>query len=272
LTQEPAEPSSGRATAGLAEVVSRFSPGVRYNARGYFAERIQTPGQFEQHCSDQPPAQQIGPIVLPRGIMIRGDFLGTRTRTMLTDFADRQEGRESTVQDLEEMAARATRLETTQRSSKHIDIRGIAAQVLPVIESAYREAEKFYGLQVEWFEFPEMLRYAKGGHYVPHADAENWDPGTGRWLRGLDRDLSVIIYLNDQFKGGQLDFPNFGFRVQPRAGLLACFPADHRYVHTARPVESGVRYILVSWAAVRGSVRVHRQRPVTAVPMSVGMP
>jgi predicted 2-oxoglutarate/Fe(II)-dependent dioxygenase YbiX len=251
-------------------VVSRFSPGVRYNARGYFAERIQTPGQFVLYCSDQPPAQEIGPIILPRGIMIRGDFLGTQTRMAFTDFADQQAGHESTVQDLDRMAARATRLKTTQRSSRHIDIRGIADQVLPVIESAYREAEKFYGVQVEWFEFPEMLRYEKGGHYVPHADAENWDSGTGRWLRGLDRDLSIIIYLNDQFEGGQLDFPNFGFRIRPQPGLLACFPADHRYVHTARPVESGVRYILVSWAAVRGTVRVHSQPPVTAIPMPAG--
>lgn len=253
-------------------MVSRFSPGVRYNTSGYFAQRIQTPGQFAQYCSDQPPGQQIGPIVLPRGIMIQGDFLSTQTRTMLTAFADQQEGRESTVQDLEQLAARATRLKTTERSSKHIDIRSIADRVVPVIASAYREAEKFYDVQVEWFEFPEMLRYAKGGHYVPHADAENWDSRTGRWLRGLDRDLSIIIYLNDQFEGGQLDFPNFGFRIRPRAGLLACFPADHRYVHTARPVESGVRYILVSWAAVRGSVRVHRQRPVAAVPMIAGTP
>ena len=84
----------------------------------------------------------------------------------------------------------------------------------------------------------------------------------------MDRDLSIIIYLNGDFEGGHLDFPNFGFRLKPQSGMLACFPADHRYVHSARPVESGVRYILVSWAAVRGTPRVNKEMPGSGVPMS----
>jgi predicted 2-oxoglutarate/Fe(II)-dependent dioxygenase YbiX len=100
------------------------------------------------------------------------------------------------------------------------------------------------------------LRYRPGGHYKPHADSENWHREQRQWVRGMDRDYSILVYLNDGYDGGELRFPNFGFRLQPRAGLLVCFPSDHRYLHEVAPVTAGTRYALVSWITARGTPRV----------------
>ncbi len=72
------------------------------------------------------------------------------------------------------------------------------------------------------------------------------------------------IDTND-FTGGELDFPHFGFRIRPQAGMLACFPSDHRYLHAAKPTLSGTRYVLVGWAAAKGTQRVNDRPPKRSV-------
>ena len=194
--------------------LSRFSRNAEFKPSGYLVDRIQTDEQFERMCADQPPGQRVGDVVLPRGIMAKGGFADPDICKMLTGFADREGGFDSTIHspvgagEDSELIVRSE-----DRVSTNVDIRALSDQVVPQIVSAYREAEKFFGVEIEWFEYPELLRYSKGGHYLPHADAENWDPVRHCWVRGMDRDLSIIIYLNGEFEGGHLDFPNFGFRL-----------------------------------------------------------
>jgi predicted 2-oxoglutarate/Fe(II)-dependent dioxygenase YbiX len=84
-------------------------------------------------------------------------------------------------------------------------------------------------------------------------------------FRLRDRDLSLLIYLNDDFTGGGLTFTHFNFHFRPEPGDLLVFPSDNRYVHQAEKVESGVRYVIVSWAALKGVPRVAGQPPENAV-------
>jgi predicted 2-oxoglutarate/Fe(II)-dependent dioxygenase YbiX len=117
-----------------------------------------------------------------------------------------------------------------------------------------------WNCRFEWFEQPQVLRYGAGGLYKAHADADAVDD-EGRPTRVLDRDGSLLIYLNDGFTGGELEFTNFEFRLRPRPGLLAAFPSDERYTHTALPTLSGVRYAIVSWAHAQGRPRVRKHPP-----------
>jgi hypothetical protein len=52
-------------------------------------------------------------------------------------------------------------------------------------------------------------------------------------------------------------FPELDFTVHPKPGLPLAFPSDHRYAHMALPVESAIRYVIVSWGATVGARRVH---------------
>jgi prolyl 4-hydroxylase len=76
-------------------------------------------------------------------------------------------------------------------------------------------------------------RYSDGERFAPHADISH---STGP-LRSL---LTVILYLNSDFEGGETDF--FGHAVTPRAGAAILFP--HELRHEGRPVTAGVKYIL----------------------------
>jgi hypothetical protein len=47
--------------------------------------------------------------------------------------------------------------------------------------------------------------------------------------------------------------------------MLVAFPSDHRFAHAALPVTGGRRYVIVTWAAVLGSPRVHERRRLQVV-------
>jgi len=113
-----------------------------------------------------------------------------------------------------------------------------------------------YGVEIEWFEFPHILRYGPGGTYGIHSDAYNYNREKNEWRKVLNRDYSSILYLNSDFSGGTLAFPKLNLRIKPQAGMLITFPSDNRFLHTAEPTLTGTRYALVTWAAIRGGKRV----------------
>lgn len=115
--------------------------------------------------------------------------------------------------------------------------------------------EPFYNVKIRDWEPLQLLHYGAGGHYIPHVDAETLytdEDGLELWEKTLDRDISVVYFLNDDFEDGELFFPNLDLLIQPRAGTLVCFPADHNYIHGVKPVTVGRRYSVVTWMRVKG--------------------
>ncbi len=123
--------------------------------------------------------------------------------------------------------------------------------------------------RIAWFEMPMVLRYEKGGQYQMHADSDYYDADHDQWFKCMDRDVSVLLYLNSDFTGGALRFIHFNYAHQPKAGDLIFFPSDHRYMHEAQEVLSGVRYAISSWAAFRNQPRVMDQPPHNHIRMPV---
>jgi predicted 2-oxoglutarate/Fe(II)-dependent dioxygenase YbiX len=124
--------------------------------------------------------------------------------------------------------------------------------------------EPFYEFAIDYWEAPQLLIYPPGGHYLPHVDGEYvyYDTNPqGEWRRITDRDVSVIWYLNDDFTGGQLTFPDLDVTITPAPGMVVAFPSTHQFFHGALPVESGMRYAIVTWMAAVGTPRVLAQPP-----------
>jgi predicted 2-oxoglutarate/Fe(II)-dependent dioxygenase YbiX len=86
-------------------------------------------------------------------------------------------------------------------------------------------------------EFYNLLKYRTGQEYKPH-----YDGGTG-----MGRAISAICYLNDDYEGGHIEFPNFNVKIKPEKGMLLLFPSNFAYRHTALPVTNGTKYALVTW-------------------------
>jgi len=79
----------------------------------------------------------------------------------------------------------------------------------------------------------------------PHSDStgnNGEDNGTSQ------RKFSSLIYLNDEFSGGNLWFPKQDTEIEPKPNTLIVFPATFEYMHGVKAVTSGIRYsILEFW-------------------------
>ena len=111
-------------------------------------------------------------------------------------------------------------------------------------------------VKIDFFEYPHILCYAAGGFYGVHADSDHFHQSIGAWEKVVDRDISLLLYLNSEFEGGALHFVNFNYRYYPKPGDLLLFPSDQRYAHRAEEVTNGERFSVVSWACIEGSKRV----------------
>jgi len=55
-------------------------------------------------------------------------------------------------------------------------------------------------------------------------------------LETAKRFMVALIYLNDDFEGGETDFVQLDFKVKPQQGSMAIFPATWNWLHKAHPV------------------------------------
>lgn len=86
-----------------------------------------------------------------------------------------------------------------------------------------------------------------GDSHIAHAD--NARREHGRWMPNHtpQRDYTGIVYLNDNFTGGELVFPDRNVVIIPKPGLFVAFPSNHKFVHSVPNILSGKRYSLPLW-------------------------
>jgi len=61
------------------------------------------------------------------------------------------------------------------------------------------------------------------------------------------RILTYIIFLNDDYTGGETEFLHKNMRLTPKKGTLAIFPANYTHTHRGNPPLTGEKYIMTSW-------------------------
>lgn len=90
---------------------------------------------------------------------------------------------------------------------------------------------------------PAMVRWLPGQLQMPHADKElHSGPDAGKPNDFPWYDIAGLFYLNDDYEGGELYFPNQGIQFKPKAGSAHFFPGDMNYIHGVTEITSGVRY------------------------------
>jgi predicted 2-oxoglutarate/Fe(II)-dependent dioxygenase YbiX len=214
--------------------------------------------RFKHCCGNKSPDRSP-----PHGIGIAPEFLSPQECRAFVELADGLEGDRFKVLD------RARNMEPTPDDTRVCDrvILGDSQHVLDdVVARAFEERIIPRTFDIEWYEQPQLLRYAPGGYYVYHSDAYDYEDG--RWRKAADRDISLLLYINDEYTGGELEFNSFSYTLRPRAGMLVWFPSDFRYLHMAKLVTSGRRYAIVSWAAASGVERVRPEPPKRAISWS----
>jgi hypothetical protein len=67
---------------------------------------------------------------------------------------------------------------------------------------------------------------------------------------GEDESISygLVYYLNDDYVGGEIFYPELNLEIKPEANSLVIHPATLKYRHGVRDVVSGDRYTTTMFA------------------------
>jgi predicted 2-oxoglutarate/Fe(II)-dependent dioxygenase YbiX len=219
-------------------------------------------GQRFKHCCGSADARRR----VPHGIEMQPGFLDAATCKRWVDILEQRPRAALDVFDHDRSTQEeVVRSAHSARVTDKVDTGDLQVEIEAVVRRAFTEwLAPRWGCRFAWFEQPTILRYTTGGKYDVHADADAWTEEVPP-RRVLDRDGSLLIYLNDAFTGGNLNFVNFEYQLRPVPGLLVAFPSDERYAHWAMPTTSGVRYALVSWAYAHGRPRVRNHPPKNSI-------
>jgi hypothetical protein len=86
-----------------------------------------------------------------------------------------------------------------------------------------------------------LRKYNTQAYMGPHIDTEDENDKT-------KPSISLVFYLNDDYEGGQIDFPKQNLSIKPEAGSIIIFPSTSPYYHDPKPVLKGTKYLIpVFW-------------------------
>lgn len=78
-----------------------------------------------------------------------------------------------------------------------------------------------------------------------------WHSEAGE-LSNCDRAMAWMIYLNDDFEGGETEFKFQKHREKPETGKLVLWPASFTHTHRGGMITDGIKYIATGWIHYSG--------------------
>jgi predicted 2-oxoglutarate/Fe(II)-dependent dioxygenase YbiX len=83
-----------------------------------------------------------------------------------------------------------------------------------------------------------FLKYTEGCYYKEHIDQATLL---------INRILTIIILLNDDYEGGELSFLNKTYSIPTKKHTLIIFPSNFMFPHQVLEITKGIRYSIVTW-------------------------
>jgi predicted 2-oxoglutarate/Fe(II)-dependent dioxygenase YbiX len=115
---------------------------------------------------------------------------------------------------------------------------------------------------------PYLRKYTPGSYLKMHADAEGYYGDVPQPLKNYNpnnptsevlNEYSSILYLNDEFDGGELYFEEIDLLVKPKANQLVFFPSGAEFRHEVKPIVNGDRYTLASFYTTDKLIGMHER-------------
>ena len=125
------------------------------------------------------------------------------------------------------------------------------------------------GLPSQFFEPTNVLHYAPGQEFKPHHDfLSTNEPGLAANVKALgQRIVTLLVYLNDRYEGGETRFPQLNYAFKGAAGDALMFgnvnakgEPDERTLHAGTPPLSGEKWVLSQWVRNRPAVLEQQQQ------------
>jgi hypothetical protein len=171
------------------------------------------------------------PSADPQNIVIIENFIEPEHLEMLSDYcetikewhSDGGDGGSDSISSYKDMKDNAPELYSIMRD---------------YMKNIRERLEFKFGRNLEPAE-PGIRRWVPGEHIDLHADGET---AAGVPSFAYIVDYGSIIYINEDYEGGELSFPAYNIKFKPKAGTLVFFPSNNNYSHCVTEVKSGLRF------------------------------
>ena len=122
-----------------------------------------------------------------------------------------------------------------------------------------KKINELLGIPIEFYEELQVANYKPGQLYNPHYDAckknDDYCKEVFNKLGGNNRYATFIIYLNDDFKGGETEFPKKNIDVKPKKGKAVLFfdlnddytDVRENSFHGGKPPITGEKWMCNKW-------------------------
>ena len=87
-------------------------------------------------------------------------------------------------------------------------------------------------------------KWEPGAYARKHSDNTDEHGKSGAFTRSR---YAAFLYLNDDFEGGFLQFPDQDISIKPKVGMLAAFDGGFNNMHEVTVITKGVRYTIGSF-------------------------
>ena len=123
------------------------------------------------------------------------------------------------------------------RDEQNAELIDMHQEIHSVLKKCVDEYANYWGINVIYYEAFNFVKYEGAGQqfriHADHGPAYNTT-------------VSAVIYLNDDYEGGELFFPRLDNLVyKPKFGDIAIFPSNYIYEHASLDMLSGTKYCVV---------------------------
>jgi predicted 2-oxoglutarate/Fe(II)-dependent dioxygenase YbiX len=157
----------------------------------------------------------------------------------------------SICKDLSEAMARTTwrRCQSDSEAENYRSMQNMSFSSDDMEDDIVKIASYEFGVNLSVFAGKgNFHKWDVGDNLSLHTDAEKEDC-TAPLASYIDMyqpptviSYTALVYINDDYQGGELVFPQHGLKIKPKSGTLVMFPSTCMYPHEVAEVASGVRY------------------------------
>jgi predicted 2-oxoglutarate/Fe(II)-dependent dioxygenase YbiX len=172
----------------------------------YFKNAIEDPYKLLEELEKTNTNEALHHLILPWGPWVSGDgdyTYGERRFVRASEFTEYPENSKYIIETLVNAM-----YDTANKYAEIIGIEGNPELGKNFVINKYATGEEM-GSHVDWNEKNDQLEY------------------------------SFVFYLNDNYEGGDIYWPNHNISVKPEAGSVVIFPSKEPYQHAVKKVTEG---------------------------------
>ncbi len=134
-----------------------------------------------------------------------------------------------------------TQLNLNKRNPENVKyLSQVTSSVLNLYKNDFPDYTRWYPQRLFLEEFRVKKYHSNNSdRFDLHVDVENHS--------SAKRYLAFLYYLNDDFTGGETEFPSYHKKITPKTGSVMVFPPMWMYPHAGLKVQKGVKYIMSTY-------------------------